>query len=515
MKIAPLIGLAGVIVAALNVELNQAVSGLALPDISGNLGLSHDAGTWFTSLYTSAEVVGMSMAAWWAVTMSLRRFVLFAIALACVTTVLVPLSGNLTYLYTLRVLQGLSTGFTIPLLITIALRVLGPPVRLYGLAAYALTATFFPNLSAAAAGLWTDHVGWHFVFYQCVPLGTLAALLAWYGIAPEAPKYERLKMFDWRGASLVAIGLGSLTTLLQQGDRLDWFHSQLICVLALISVIAIPLLLVNEWFHDLPLIKLQLFGRRNLAYGCLALFMFIIISSSSSTIPTMFLEQVQGYRAEQAQFITLEVAALQLLLLPAMALILNIKWVDGRIVTFVGLCCILAACIGDSYLDTDWNRAQFYLWQVLQGVGAAMVVMPLLMFSTNAVKPEEGPFAGAAVNTPRAVAEAVSVWLIQLVTRWRGNLHSDRVTDQLGLERFRLIQGHGSSLVYPAPLLPGGGQRFPGSLRSLNGLVTQQVTALTLSDTFLVIAGVVVVLMVIVVLLPVRSYPPRIELAKR
>ena len=67
---------------------------------------------------------------------------------------------------------------------------------------------------------------------------------------------------DWRGALLLVIGTGALSTVLYQGDRLDWFNSSLICVLALVSALAIPLLLVNEWFHPLPLLKLQMLGRR-------------------------------------------------------------------------------------------------------------------------------------------------------------------------------------------------------------------------------------------------------------
>ena len=57
---------------------------------------------------------------------------------------------------------------------------------------------------------------------------------------------------------LLVIGSGALSTMLYQGDRLDWFNSRLICVLALTSAFAIPLLLVNEWFHPLPLLKLQM-----------------------------------------------------------------------------------------------------------------------------------------------------------------------------------------------------------------------------------------------------------------
>ncbi len=515
MNKGPLIGLAGVIVAALSVELNSTLSSLAMPDILGHLGLSHDQGLWFTSLYSSGEVLGMATGAWWAVTVSVRRFALFAIVLACAATVLLPLHSSLPWLYTLRTVQGLSTGFTIPLLITVALRALGPPIRLYGLACYALTATLFPNLSAAAAGLWTDLVGWRFIFYQAIPLDTLAFLLVWQGMPQEPPKWERLKQFDWRGALLAAAGGGSLTTLLIQGDRVDWFQARWISLLALVSAITIPLFLLNEWFHPLPLLRPQLLRRRNFAYGSVALGIFILITVSSSTIPIDYLEQVQGYRPLDAQLITTEIALAQLILLPLMALVLNIEWVDARWISFAGLVCILVACIGDSYLDSDWNRVQFYLWQGFQAVGEAAVVMPLLMFSTNVVKPEEGPLATALVNTPRAIAEAVGTWLLALTTRLRGHFHSDRIADQLGLERFRLIQGPGAPGMYSAPLLPSGAPRTKTSLGELHGIVQQQTAVLTISDQFLIIGGITVLLMVVLWVLTERAYPPRIALAKQ
>jgi DHA2 family multidrug resistance protein len=79
--------------------------------------------------------------------------------------------------------------------------------------------------------------------------------------------------------------------MLYQGDRLDWFNSRLICVLALVSAIAIPLLLVNEWFHPLPFLKLQMFGRRNFAYGVLGLFIFLVIGQSGSIVPLRYLQE--------------------------------------------------------------------------------------------------------------------------------------------------------------------------------------------------------------------------------
>ena len=409
MDIKPLFGLGGVLIAAMTSEFNDQVTSIALVDVRGALGISHDSGTWIESLYVSAEIIGMAISPWLLVTFTLRRWTLFAIALCGASSVLIPFSPNIEAIYALRLLQGLAGGLIIPLLMTTALRALTPITRLYGLAVYALTATFTPALAATVAAFWTDVVDWRFVFLQTIPLCSLAGVLVWYCLHQDQPKYERFRMLDWRGALLLVIGTGAMSTMLYQGDRLDWFNSRLICVLALVSALAIPLLVVNEWFHPLPLLKLQMLERRNFAYGVLGLFTFLLISQSGSTVPLRYLQEVQGYRPLQSNLITLEIAALQLVMLPAMALLLDYKQVDSRMVSLVGLGLILASCIGSSFLTVYWNRDQFYLWQLLQAVGQPMVIMPLLMKATNTIAgPAEGPLASALVNTLRAIAEAAS-----------------------------------------------------------------------------------------------------------
>jgi MFS transporter, DHA2 family, multidrug resistance protein len=511
----PLFALGGVLIAAMASEFNDQVTAIALVDVRGALGISHDPGTWIDSLYVSAEIVGMAISPWLLVTCTLRRWTLFSIALCAASSVLIPFSPNIETFYVLRLLQGLAGGLIIPLLMTTALRVLTPSIRLYGLAIYALTATFTPALAETVAAFWTDVVDWRFVFFQTIPLCSLAAVLVWYCLPQDQPKYERFRILDWRGLLLLVIGTGALSTMLYQGDRLDWFNSRLICVLALVSAIAIPLLLVNEWFHPLPFLKLQMLGRRNLAYGPLGLFIFLVIGQSGSTVPLRYLQEVQGYRPLQSNLITLEIAVSQLVMLPAMALLLDFKRVDSRVVSLVGLALILASCVGSSFLTVYWNRDQFYFWQSLQAIGQPMVIMPLLMMATNAVaRPEEGPFASALVNAPRAVAEAAGFWFLGLINRWRGGLHSDRIVDQAGQDRWRVIQGNGVLPQYPPPLLPDGRPRAPGSLDAFNDAVAQQVAILTTSDTFLILGALSIFLMVVVTTLPVRTMPPRINFAK-
>ena len=515
MDIKPLVGLGGVLIAAMTTEFNDQVTAIALTDVRGALGIGHDPGTWIQSLYVSAEIVGMAISPWLSTTFTLRRWTLFAIALCGASSVLIPFSPNIEAVYALRLLQGLAGGLIIPLLMTTAFRVLTPNIRLYGLAVYALTATFTPALAATLAAFWTDIVDWRFVFLQAVPLCSLAGVLVWNCMHPDQPEYERFRMLDWRGVLLLVIGTGALSTMLFQGDRLDWFNSSLISVLALVSAITIPLLLVNEWFHPLPLLKLQMLGRRNLAYGALGLFTFLIISQSGSSVPLRYLQEVQGYRPLQSNLITLEIAASQLVMLPVMALLLDYKRVDARVVSVVGLTFILVSCIGSAFITIYWNRDQFYVWQLFQAVGQPMVVMPLLMMSTNTVaSPAEGPFASAIINTPRALAEAAATWFLQLIGRWRGALHSDRILDQVGQDRWRVIQSNGVLPQYPPPLLPNGQLRVPGSLEAFSRIIERQVSILSASDTFVILGALTLVLIVLVLLLPTRTMPPRIHFAK-
>jgi DHA2 family multidrug resistance protein len=504
MATKPLIGLLGVLVAALNAEFNELVMATALVDVRGALGISHDPGLWIESLYSSGVVLGMALGPWLAVTFTLRRFALFAIGFTCCVTLLIPFASDLPVMLGLRLFQGLGGGFTIPLLIMTALRVLHPSARLYGLAAYALTATFTPAVSTSIAALWTDIVDWRFVFFEALPLGTAAGVFVWYGLPQDLPRYERLPQFDWRGFLLLAIGAGSLTTLMYHGDHWDWFNSEKVCVLVLLCGITVPLLALNEWFHPLPLLKLQMLKRRNFAYAVLGLLLFVVLSLSSSLVPLTYLTEVQGYRALQGHWITLLIALAQFLMLPAVAFLLDHEWADARAVTLCGLAFIGMACLGNAALDGSWSREQFYLWQALQAVGQPMVVLPLLMMATNTVKsPEEGPFASTLINTTRGLAAPIGSCVLEFIERWRGAFHSERLVDQVGQARFQ-------PMLAPQSLLPDGQHAAKEQAERLGRAVAAQVSVLTTADTFLILAAFAVALGLLVMFLPVRTCPPRV-----
>ena len=163
-----------------------------------------------------------------------------------------------------------------------------------------------------------------------------------------------------------------------------------------------------------------------------------------------------------------------------------------------------------------WDRDQFYFWQYLQMVGQPMIAVPMLMFATNTVRgPEEGPFAAALVNGIRGLADPASTWAVSLVSRWRGALHSDRLVDQAGQNWFRTIQAQSLLPQSPAPLLPNSQPTASASLERFAHMLEQQANVLTTADTFLVMGALCVVYMFVLLVLPIRTYPPRILFAKR
>ena len=507
-----LVGLIGVLVAVISTELNDLVTNLALVDIRGGLGLSVDQASWLRGLYVTGQIIGMSTAPALGLSFSIRRFALFGITLSGIANILFVFGGPAPILFALRFTQGLAEGFVIPLLITVALKVLTPQTRLYGLALYALTATFIPNLGASVAALWVDVVhDWRFLFLESAPLCLIAALLVWSGMPQEPPQLERLDKFDWPGLLWLTIGFGSLSTVLEQGDRLDWFNSIGIGLGTLTSVIAIGAFLINETRAEVPLFRFELFKKRNFAYAIICLFTFLLVNLSSSTLPTNFLEQVDGYRPAQYFVVTLQIAVAQLILLPATAWALDQPKVDSRIVSAVGFVCILCGCLGGITLDSTWNRNEFLVLQALQAVGQPLVIMPLLLMATNTLNPESAPFASATINTARALSEAVGFWLVTLIARLRGGLHTNRILDWIGENRIALQQ---QGRLPVGATEPGGQGAADHAIQGLQAIVQREVTALVTIDTFIVFGGLVVFLLCVLAILPQRTYPPRVVLAQ-
>ena len=486
------IGLIGMLLASLLAILNEQVTAAALADIRGALSIGNDDGTWLTAIFEATNAATMAFAPWFGITLTLKRFTIGAVLAVMLLGFLCPLAPNLMTLYVLRALQGVACGCLPPMLIIVALRYLPPKIKLYGLAGYALTATFGPSLGTPLAALWTEYVSWRMAFWQIVPLGLLSCVAIYKGLPADPLKLERFQSFNWLGLLLGYPAIAMLVIGLLQGDRLDWLNSTFISTMFCGGTLLFVAFLINEWFHPLPFFKLQLFARRNFAHGLMTLAGFALLLVSVGAIPSQFLAHIHGYRPLQTTPLSLLVAIPLLLSLPAAATLLNLRQVDHRWVMAIGLSLMAITFFMGSFVTSEWIRENFYWLQSIQIAAQPMVIMAILMGITTGLSPTDGPFASAMVNSLKTFAAALANGLIEGLGTTREHFHSSMLVDRLGNKA--LVAGQSIDTAH--------------SLGELAHRIHEQAEVLTSADLYRVMAGIAVAFVLVIPVLPVRIYPP-------
>jgi DHA2 family multidrug resistance protein len=488
-----IIGLLGMLLASLVAGLNEHVTEVAMTDVRGVLSIGHDEGTWLTALFEATNVAAMAFAPWCSVTFSLRRFTIGAVLAFALLGLLCPFAPNVETLACLRALQGLAGGCLPPMLMTAALRYLPANIKLYGLASYALTATFGPNLGTPLAALWTEYVDWRMVFWQVVPLGLISAAAIAYGLPQDPLRLERVRSFNWIGFLTGFPAISMLVIGLYQGDRLDWLNSPLICMMLGGGGMLLCLFLLNEWSHPLPFFKLRMLAQRNFTHSLVTIAGILVVLLGVAAIPSDYLVEVRDYRPLQIAPLSLLVALPQLIALPATAALLNLQRVDCRWVLGIGLSLVGASCVLGYFITSDWVRENFYPLQLLLTVGEPMAVIALLLQVTTNLPPTEGPFASAMFNMVKGFSAAIGTGLVEGLGTAREHYHSTMLVDRLGSQ----------------PLTLGQAPVHAGTFADLAARIHKQAIVLMSADLYLVMAAIIVVLVLLIPIVPLRVYPPR------
>ncbi len=283
---------------------------------------------------------------------------------------------------------------------------------------------------------------------------------------------------------------------LLQGERLDWFESDLITLLVIGGAGLLAAFFVNEWTHPLPFFRLDILKRRNFTHSLITLAGVLVVLGACSGVPASYLASAHGYRPLQSAPMALLVALPQLISLPLVAALCNIPRVDCRWVLAIGISLCGLSAFGMSQLTSEWTRENFYALLALQIIGQPMAVVPLLMSATSVVAPIEGPFASAWFNSVRGFSAVLGSAIVSFLMTWREHYHSNRLVDHLG----------NASQALGLRLEQLGGAE---NVSRLAGQVRGQAGVLAASDTLLAMSWLAAALLVLIPLMPLRVYPPR------
>ncbi|MFT9441468.1 MAG: MFS transporter [Acetobacter papayae] len=503
------IGCLGMLLAVHVAGFNEHVTEIGLADIRGAMHIGHDEGTWLITLYEAFNIAAMAFTPWFYMTFSIYRFSIFMTAAMALLAIPAPFMPDVTSLCMLRAMQGMTAGCLPPVLMTVMLKYLPPEIRVFGIGGYAMSATFGPNLGLPLEAFWFENLGWHWLYWEIIPMAALAIGMMAYGLPKDPVHLERFEKFNWFGLMVGLPAIISLVTVLYQGDRLDWFRSPLITHLTFWGLAAFVVFVINEAYHPSPYFRIQYWKSRNIQAALLSLVGILAICSLLSEIPATYLEEIRGYRPLQTAPVSLVVALPQLIMLPLIAALCNSARVDCRYVLVAGMLCLAGASWLGTWLTPDWVRDNFYPIQMLQILGQPMTVIPTLMLATLAMGPADGPFISGMVNMLKGLANAIAFALFSILTRRREQYHST------------MLLGHGSAHATPAdgvgsPIVgqlagtsPDTAHVAHNTLQVFHTYVHEQALVLALADIYLVVMVVCLGYAVLNLVLPKRVYPPR------
>src|SRR5580693_4004516 len=249
----------GAFMAVLNIQIVNA----SLANIQGGIGAGIDDGGWISTSYLVAEIIVIPLSGWLAQVFSIRIYLLTNAILFLLFSGACAFAQDLPQMIVLRALQGFFGGVLIPMAFTLIITLLPKAKQSIGLAMFAVSATFAPAIGPTIGGYLTENWGWQYIFYVNALPGALMLGMLWFSLEAKPMKLALLRQGDWPGIATMAIGLGALQTVLEEGNKDDWFGSRFIVRLSIIAVVSLALFFWVELTSTKPLLNLRLLARRN------------------------------------------------------------------------------------------------------------------------------------------------------------------------------------------------------------------------------------------------------------
>ena len=259
-------GLIGAFMAILDIQITNA----SLKDIQGALSATLSESSWISTSYLVAEMIAIPLSGWLSRGLSVRRYLLWTTGAFIVASVLCSFSWNLTSMIVFRALQGFTGGALIPMAFSLIVSLLPLHKRATGMALFGLCATFAPAIGPTLGGWLTEQLSWHYIFYLNVPPGLLVMAMLAHGLDRKPVDWEVIKRVDLVGILTMAVGLGLLEVVLEEGNREDWFGSSFIVRLTVISVVALVFFVISQLLRRHPLVNLRLLHSPRFALACFA-----------------------------------------------------------------------------------------------------------------------------------------------------------------------------------------------------------------------------------------------------
>jgi DHA2 family multidrug resistance protein len=388
----------------------------SLNDVQAGLSAGPDEISWVQTGYLMAELVMIPFSAFLAQALSTRWLFALSAALFTVSSALCGMAWDINSMVLFRVIQGFVGGAMVPTVFATGFALFSGPQRALIPAILGMVSVLAPTLGPTVGGWLTDAAGWRWIFYVNIVPGILVTVLSVIFIRVDRTNLGMLRKIDYSHLAAMAVFLGALEYVLEEGPRHDWFGDPAIQTAAWLSFVAFVLFLERSFRSGGPIVRLAPFRRPTFLFACV--FNLVIgfgLYSSTYLIP-VFLGRVRGYNSLEigttvfvtgfAQIVSTVIAARAS------------QRVDQRIIISIGLVLFALAMYLTSQMTPDWGFSALLVPQLLRGFSLMLCIVPSVNLALTGFEGPELRYASALFNLMRNLGGAVG---IAVVNTWLGD----------------------------------------------------------------------------------------------
>jgi MFS transporter, DHA2 family, multidrug resistance protein len=468
----------GMFIALLDIQIVAS----SMQQIGGGLSAAQDEIGWLQTAYLIAEIVVIPLSGWLTRVFSTRwLFVASALGFT-LASMLCGLATGIHAMIACRALQGMLGASMIPTVFTSSFHYFQGKRRIYSAAVIGTIASLAPTLGPIIGGWITDTLTWRWLFYVNLVPGLLVAGGVALLVDIDRPDLKLLKGADYLGIALLALFLGSLEYVLEEGARWNWLSDRTIRAFALVSVIAGVLFVARSLLFAHPVVDLRALRNRNFLLGCVLSFATGIGIFAPIFLTPLFLGYVRGFSASQTGVAIFSTGAASLLGVPCYVALS--RRVDLRWLMMFGLACFALAMWSFSAITHDWGADQLLLPQVLRGFPQVFAVAPAVLLGLGALPPERLKYASGLFNMMRNLGGAVGIAICGAVLNDQTNAHFVVIASTLTPANAALRSFLSVSSARLAPLVGSADAAHSATLELLRNLAYREASTLAYADAF-------------------------------
>ena len=487
--------------------LDTSVANVALPHIAGNLSASTDEATWMLTSYLVANAIILPMGGWFSMLLGRKSFYMICVALFTISSFLCGIAPSLGWLIFFRVLQGLGGGALQPVSQAILVESFPREKQGMAMAVYGMGVVVAPVIGPTLGGWITDYYTWRWIFLINIPVGILSLVLTSFLIFdPPFLKRRAWGSFkiDYTGFGLLALGLGALEVVLDEGQKEDWFSSHFIMTFAIITVVCLIGVVFWELRQKEPIIDFHVLKDRNYALATTSMLVLGFVLYASTALMPLFLQSLLGYTAMMSGLVLSPGGLVMVVCLPAVGILVRKvqpRWliIFGVIVSSLGLFRMAHFTLQTDYITAVWSR-------MTQSLGLAFLFVPISATAFAYIPKERTSYATGLFNLARNIGGSSGIATATTLLARRAQFHQTVLVAHLTPYDWRYreslagaaatLRSHGSSAI-------DAGRQAQGMIY---GSMVRQSSMLAFADAFWVMG--VLFLLVIPLMFMIKKVRP-------